>query len=92
VIDYYECIGSDIAVDVKAVLNKPYNYAKHIFPHDAWATQKQTGKTTIEFIEPLGSSQRLLSARLITVLKMDQQRRDVAASLLVRQKQMCPRH
>lgn len=54
VIDYYECIGSDIAVDVKAVLNKPYNYAKHIFPHDAWATQKQTGKTTIEFIEPLG--------------------------------------
>jgi phage terminase large subunit len=54
VIDYYERMGSDIGVDVKAVLDKPYNYEKHIFPHDAWATQKQTGKTTIEFIEPLG--------------------------------------
>lgn len=54
VIDYYERMGSDIGVDVKAVLDKPYNYAKHIFPHDAWAIQKQTGKTTIEFIEPLG--------------------------------------
>lgn len=54
VIDYYERMGSDIGVDVKAVLDKPYNYERHIFPHDAWATQKQTGKTTIEFIEPLG--------------------------------------
>ncbi len=54
VIDYYERIGSDIAIDVKAVLEKPYIYEKHIFPHDAWATQKQTGKTTIEFIAPLG--------------------------------------
>ena len=58
VIDYYERMGSDIAVDVKAVLDKPYNYEKHIFPHDAWATQKQTGKTTIEFIEPLGIKSR----------------------------------
>jgi len=53
-IDYYERTGSDIAVDIKAVLDKPYNYEKHIFPHDAWAVQKQTGKTTIEFIEGLG--------------------------------------
>lgn len=58
VIDYYERSGSDIAVDVKAVLDKPYNYEKHIFPHDAWATEKQTGKTTIEFIEPLGIKTR----------------------------------
>lgn len=58
VIDYYECMGSDIAVDVKAVLDKPYNYEKHIFPHDAWATEKQTGKTTIQFIEPLGIKTR----------------------------------
>lgn len=58
VIDYYERMGSDIAVDVKAVLDKPYNYEKHIFPHDAWATEKQTGKTTIEFIEPLGIKTR----------------------------------
>ncbi len=58
VIDYYERMGADIAVDVKAVLDKPYNYEKHIFPHDAWATEKQTGKTTIEFIEPLGIKTR----------------------------------
>lgn len=58
IIDYYERMGSDIGVDVKAVLDKPYNYEKHIFPHDAWATQKQTGKTTIEFIEPLGIKTR----------------------------------
>src|SRR5262249_50312219 len=35
-------------------LGKPYNYAGHILPHDAWAHEKQTGKTTAAFMEGLG--------------------------------------
>jgi phage terminase large subunit len=53
-IDYYESVGTDIAEDVKAVQAKPYNYVGHIVPHDAYATVKQTGKTTAEFMEGLG--------------------------------------
>lgn len=54
IIDYHESVGADIAVDVKAVQGKPYSYAGHIVPHDAYAHEKQTGKTTVEFMEGLG--------------------------------------
>jgi phage terminase large subunit len=53
-IDYYEAIGTDIADDVKAVLDKPYSYAGHIIPHDGFSTSKQTGKTTAQMMENLG--------------------------------------
>lgn len=53
-IDYYEMTGTDIADDVKAILDKPYSYAGHIIPHDAFAVAKQTGKTTAQMMENLG--------------------------------------
>ncbi len=53
-IDYHESVGADIGEDVRAVLAKPYSYAGHVLPHDAWATEKQTGKTTAAFMEGLG--------------------------------------
>jgi phage terminase large subunit len=53
-IDYHESVGADITDDVKAVQAKPYNYAGHIVPHDAYAHEKQTGKTTAQFMEGLG--------------------------------------
>lgn len=53
-IDYYEATGTDIADDVKAVLDKPYSYAGHIIPHDGFSTSKQTGKTTAQMMENLG--------------------------------------
>ena len=53
-IDYYEATGTDIADDVRAVVDKPYSYAGHIIPHDAFSVAKQTGKTTAEMMENLG--------------------------------------
>ena len=53
-IDYYEAINTEIADDVREIQKKPYNYAGHIVPHDAYATSKQTGKTTAELMEGLG--------------------------------------
>jgi hypothetical protein len=53
-IDYYESNDVDISEDVKAIQSRPYNFAGHILPHDAFATSKQTGKTTARFMEDLG--------------------------------------
>jgi hypothetical protein len=53
-IDYHESVNVDITDDVRLVQSKPYNFAGHILPHDAWAAVKQTGKTTAQFMEGLG--------------------------------------
>lgn len=54
IIDYYESVGTEIAEDVSKILAKPYKYAGHILPHDAYATSKQTGRTTAQIMEGLG--------------------------------------
>ncbi len=50
-IDYVEQSGADIGQFVKLLESKPYLYEDHVFPHDAWGTEKQTGMSTVEFIE-----------------------------------------
>jgi phage terminase large subunit len=54
-IDYHESTNVDIAKDVQDVLaKKDYNYQGHILPHDAYATSKQTGRTTADIMSSLG--------------------------------------
>lgn len=54
IIDFYQSVGALVEQDVRTVLDKPYNYAGHILPHDAQATSKQTGRTTKALMESLG--------------------------------------
>ena len=65
VIDYYESEQREIAEDVAEVLSRGrvqsnsfsgYNYGGHILPHDAYATSKQTGRTTAAIMQALGLS------------------------------------
>jgi phage terminase large subunit len=69
-IDYYEAVGTDIAEDVRAILAKPYNFAGHIVPHDAYATAKQTGTTTAQRMGALGTARHHAIAA-ITASRME---------------------
>lgn len=55
VIDYWE--GSNIALPniVRDIVKqKPYNYAKHVLPHDGDSGNRQTGKTDADILRDLG--------------------------------------
>jgi hypothetical protein len=54
VIDFYQSVEATVEDDVRAILALPYNYGGHIVPHDAYGTQKQTGRTTADLMESLG--------------------------------------
>ena len=53
-IDYYETSGQAIAHYAEVLSKKGYAYRDHIVPHDANAREKQTGKTTAEYLKGLG--------------------------------------
>ena len=54
IIDYYEASGVGLDHYVKHVKAKPYNYEKHILPHDAEQGQLQTGTTLATQIRGMG--------------------------------------
>ncbi|MHB1060216.1 MAG: hypothetical protein ACYC0F_20330 [Rhodanobacter sp.] len=54
VIDHYENKGYALPHYVSHVLNKPYNYATHFFPHDGKRTDLATGNTFQQTAEQMG--------------------------------------
>lgn len=53
-VDFYRSVNATVEDDVRSILAKPYSYAGHILPHDAYGTVKQTGQTTAVLMEGLG--------------------------------------
>jgi len=53
-IDYYEARGAGIDHYVKVLKDKPYNYARHLLPHDADKTELGSGMSVIEQLKQLG--------------------------------------
>lgn len=53
-IDYYESAGMGLDHYVKVLLEKPYLYDMHIFPHDVSVTELSTNKSRIETLYELG--------------------------------------
>lgn len=57
VIDYYEDTGATIQHHTNNILNKPYKYDYHIFPHDVHQTHWGQGRTRIDQLkDALGAS------------------------------------
>jgi hypothetical protein len=54
IIDFYQSTEATVEDDVRAILAKPYNYSSHIVPHDAFGTNKHTGRTTADLMGSLG--------------------------------------
>jgi phage terminase large subunit len=54
VIDYLEDYGKELAVYAKALLAKPYLYAKHHLPHDAGHTELGSGLTLEQQLRRMG--------------------------------------
>jgi hypothetical protein len=53
-IDYYEAVGADSAPHAKAVLEKPYSYARHFLPHDASPRHPGADRSYEGFLESHG--------------------------------------
>jgi phage terminase large subunit len=57
IIDYYEEQGATIQFHTNNILNKPYKYDYHIFPHDVYQTHWGQGRTRIDQLkDALGGS------------------------------------
>ncbi len=54
IIDYLEQSGVDLGYYVKALRERPYVYARHLFPADAEAHELGTGKSRVETLHSLG--------------------------------------
>lgn len=54
IIDFYESSGVGIDHYVKVLKDKPYNYARHLLPHDADKTELGTGMSVIEQLKSMG--------------------------------------
>ena len=53
-IEYYENSGEPLTFYLKLLQERPYQYAKHLVPHDAGAHEYSTGHTRIEVARKLG--------------------------------------
>lgn len=53
-IDYMEASGQGVEHYAKALREKPYDYAEHILPHDADASEFTSGTTTVGALKKLG--------------------------------------
>jgi hypothetical protein len=53
-IDYYQAMGKGADHYVKMILEKPYVYAEHLFPHDVKQTEWGGGKTKLDQVRALG--------------------------------------
>jgi len=54
IIDYYASRGAGLDHYVKVLKDKPYNYAKHLLPHDADKTELGSGMSVIEQLKAMG--------------------------------------
>lgn len=54
IIDYEERSGQSLDYYVKLIKDKPYNYGKHILPHDAGHKSLRTGTTLAQQLEGMG--------------------------------------
>lgn len=54
VIDFYMARGASIDHYVKVLKEKPYNYARHLLPHDADKTELGSGQSIIEQLKGMG--------------------------------------
>lgn len=63
-IDYYENEGEGLEHYVQVVKAKGYNYAEHLFPHDAAVRELSTGRSRIESLSRMG-----LDARIVPKLR-----------------------
>jgi hypothetical protein len=54
IIDFYQ--NSGVAIDhyVRVLKDKPYNYARHLLPHDADKTELGTGMSIVEQLKSMG--------------------------------------
>jgi hypothetical protein len=53
-IDYYEMSGEGLEHFAKMLKSKPYNYGRHVFPHDVKVRDLSTGRTRLETLNSLG--------------------------------------
>jgi len=53
-IEYYENSGEPLTYYLKYLQDRPYQYGKHLVPHDASAHEYSTGQTRIEVARKLG--------------------------------------
>ena len=60
VIDYYEGSGEGLAHYVKVLLEKPYVYGGHHFPHDVAVKELGSGKSRIETLAELGVTAQIV--------------------------------
>lgn len=68
-IDYYEENRTGLNAHAKAILERPYTYAGHFFPHDMKVMEFGTGQTRIDTAEALG----LRPAIVVDKLPKDEQ-------------------
>jgi hypothetical protein len=54
IIDFYMARGASIDHYVKVLKDKPYNYARHLLPHDADKTELGSGQSIIEQLKGMG--------------------------------------
>ena len=54
VIDFYQASGVAIDHYVRVLKDKPYNYARHLLPHDADKTELGTGMSITEQLKSMG--------------------------------------
>jgi hypothetical protein len=59
-IDYYENSGEGLEHYVKIVKEKGYNYAEHLFPHDAAVREMATGRSRVESLSSMGLQARIV--------------------------------
>jgi hypothetical protein len=53
-VDYYENNGFDLGHYSSILLQKGYNYGRHVLPHDVMVREMGTGKTRFEMLQNLG--------------------------------------
>lgn len=64
VIDYYENSGEGFAHYIKVLKERPYTYAKHVFPHDIEVRELGTGKSRKEVLWEMGLYNLEVAAKL----------------------------